>query len=159
LFGRPLLASSDTSSMCEKWFDGPGGGHQRHSLPPGHSHTPILQFPLPSRPCSQNFCWKLCLHLRGPYLQIRANRFNNRKRMLEVVIVVTITVASIFTLAYTLGSCVDVPEWREKGYGFTLYCTDGPPPPPHTHTPSQCTRTSKATFMRCRQPRLICLCH
>lgn len=50
-------------------------------------------------------------------------------------LVVTITVACIFTLAYTLGSCVDVPEWKERGYGFTFYCKDGKLP----HIPIHCS--------------------
>ena len=36
-----------------------------------------------------------------------------------------VTVVSMFTLAYSVGTCVDVPEWHEKSYGFTFHCTDG----------------------------------
>ena len=30
-----------------------------------------------------------------------------------------------FTLAATTGRCIDVPEWRDRGYGFALTCADG----------------------------------
>lgn len=62
---------------------------------------------------------------RYALLQIRARRVDNFKRILEVVAVVSFTVAAIFLLAYSLGTCVDVPSWNESGYGFTFYCTDG----------------------------------
>ena len=58
-------------------------------------------------------------------LQYRASRQNNVGRLLEVAVVAAVTVLSMFTLAYFVGTCVDVPEWHEKSYGFTFHCTDG----------------------------------
>ena len=58
-------------------------------------------------------------------MQIRAKRTDNKRRILEVALIVTITVVAIFVLASSLGTCVDVPSWRENGYGFTFHCPDG----------------------------------
>ena len=58
-------------------------------------------------------------------MQIRARRTDNWRRIGEVALIVSITVAAIFVLASSLGTCVDVPSWKEKGYGFTFHCQDG----------------------------------
>lgn len=46
-------------------------------------------------------------------------------RLVEVAAVAAVTVGCMFALAFYVGTCVDVPEWHEKGYGFTFHCTGG----------------------------------
>ena len=58
-------------------------------------------------------------------MQIRARRTDNWRRIGEVAVIVTITIATIFAMASSLGTCVEVPSWKEKGYGFTFHCPDG----------------------------------
>ena len=50
-------------------------------------------------------------------------------RLLEAVLLAAGTVAIMLLLSYGLGTCVDVPEWHEKNYGFTLRCDKGARPP------------------------------
>ena len=57
--------------------------------------------------------------------QFRAPRGNNALRLLEAVLLAMGTVAAMLLLSYSLGTCVDVPKWHEKNYGFTLKCTTG----------------------------------
>lgn len=74
-------------------------------------------------------------------MQIRAKRTDNLRRILEVVIIVTITVGAIFLLASFLGTCVEVPTWQEQGYGYTFHCPDGA-------ALSPCLRDSEALTVR-----------
>ena len=58
-------------------------------------------------------------------VQIRARRTDNLRRIGEVALIVSFTVGAIFVLASSLGTCVDVPSWKEKNYGFTFHCPNG----------------------------------
>ena len=58
-------------------------------------------------------------------VQIRARRDRHLARIAEVSGIAAFTVGAMFILAYTLGSCIDVPEWKAKGYGFTFHCESG----------------------------------
>ncbi len=60
--------------------------------------------------------------------QFRAPRGNNALRLLEAALLAMGTVAAMLLLSYSLGTCVDVPKWHEKNYGFTLKCTTGAHP-------------------------------
>ena len=42
-----------------------------------------------------------------------------------MALIVSFTVGAIFVLASSLGTCVDVPSWKEKNYGFTFHCPNG----------------------------------
>ena len=39
-----------------------------------------------------------------------------------------ITIVIMIVLSWTLGTCVEVPEWLENGYGITFHCEDGKAP-------------------------------
>ncbi len=57
--------------------------------------------------------------------QYRAPRSNNALRLLESAGLAALTVVMMLGLSYFAGTCVDVPDWHEKDYGFTFHCTDG----------------------------------
>jgi len=57
--------------------------------------------------------------------QFRAPRASSALRLLEAVGLAAGTVAAMLLLSYSLGTCVDVPKWHEKNYGFTLKCESG----------------------------------
>ena len=71
-------------------------------------------------------------------LQFRAPRCNNALRLLEVVLLAAGTVALMLLLSYGLGTCVDVPAWHEKNYGFTLKCDKGARSPVWPPLAAQC---------------------
>ena len=60
-------------------------------------------------------------------LQYRAPRADNARRLLEAAGLAALTVVMMLALSYFAGTCVDVPDWHEKDYGFTFHCTDGAP--------------------------------
>jgi hypothetical protein len=60
-----------------------------------------------------------------PGAQFRAPRASSALRLLEAVGLAAGTVAAMLLLSYSLGTCVDVPKWHEKNYGFTLKCESG----------------------------------
>lgn len=39
-----------------------------------------------------------------------------------------VTIVIMILLSWTFGTCVEVPEWLENGYGITFHCPDGMPP-------------------------------
>ncbi|KAK9844167.1 hypothetical protein WJX81_006719 [Elliptochloris bilobata] len=57
--------------------------------------------------------------------RFRAPRGSNTLRLLEAVLLAAGAVALMLLLSYSLGTCVDVPKWHEKNYGFTLKCEKG----------------------------------
>lgn len=57
--------------------------------------------------------------------QVRAPRTHGAARLAEAVGLGVLTIVTMFALSYYLGTCVDVPDWHESGYGFTFHCTDG----------------------------------
>ncbi len=62
---------------------------------------------------------------RCDLLQVRAPRAENWKRMAEAAILAAITVVMMLALSYFLGTCVEVPDWQQKNYGFTFHCPEG----------------------------------
>ena len=71
----------------------------------------------------------LCsLHVKSLHsgaMQIRAPRTHNVGRLAEAVGLGVLTIVTMFVLSYTLGTCVDVPDWHASGYGYTFHCTEG----------------------------------
>jgi hypothetical protein len=45
--------------------------------------------------------------------------------MAEAAILAAITVTMMLALSYFLGTCVEVPDWQQKNYGFTFHCPEG----------------------------------
>jgi hypothetical protein len=62
-------------------------------------------------------------------LQYRAPTKSTVLRLLEVCVLTTAIISSMFALAYWLGTCVQVPEWVHQSYGFTFHCKGGMPLP------------------------------
>ena len=46
-------------------------------------------------------------------------------RINEAAVLAAITIVIMIVLSWTLGTCVEVPEWLENGYGITFHCEDG----------------------------------
>ncbi|EIE22417.1 hypothetical protein COCSUDRAFT_16693 [Coccomyxa subellipsoidea C-169] len=63
--------------------------------------------------------------LHKALLSVRAPRAENWKRMAEAAILAAITVVMMLALSYFLGTCVEVPDWQQKNYGFTFHCPEG----------------------------------
>lgn len=58
-------------------------------------------------------------------LQIRAPRHRGLLRVAESAGLAALTVVTMLGLSYFMGTCVEVPQWQEKDYGFTLNCPAG----------------------------------
>ena len=57
--------------------------------------------------------------------QVRAKSQTLTHYLVDAVIVATLTIVTMFVLSYWLGTCVTVPKWRFKNYGYTFYCPEG----------------------------------
>ena len=53
------------------------------------------------------------------------SRRKNLLRITEAAVLAAITIIIMIVLSWTLGTCVEVPEWLENGYGITFHCEDG----------------------------------
>ncbi len=58
-------------------------------------------------------------------MQVRVSRRKNLLRITEAAVLAAITIIIMIVLSWTLGTCVEVPEWLENGYGITFHCEDG----------------------------------
>ena len=56
---------------------------------------------------------------------MRALRHQNLLRITEAAVLAAVTIATMIALSYSFGTCVEVPEWLENGYGITFHCPDG----------------------------------
>ena len=65
------------------------------------------------------------------WAQIRAPRTHSVARLAEAAGLGVLTIVTMFLLSYWLGTCVDVPEWHESGFGFTFHCKNGDLRPQH----------------------------
>lgn len=45
--------------------------------------------------------------------------------MAEAAGLAAVTVVTMLGLSYFLGTCVEVPDWQQKNYGFTFHCPEG----------------------------------
>ncbi|BDA43411.1 H(+)/Cl(-) exchange transporter 7 [Coccomyxa sp. Obi] len=63
--------------------------------------------------------------LHKALLSVRAPRTNNRLRMAEGAGLAALTIVMMLALSYFLGTCVEVPDWQQKNYGFTFHCPEG----------------------------------
>ena len=61
-------------------------------------------------------------------LQVRVSRHQNLLRITEAAVLAAVTIVIMILLSWTFGTCVEVPEWLENGYGITFHCPDGMPP-------------------------------
>ena len=61
-------------------------------------------------------------------LQVRVSRHQNILRITEAAVLAAVTIVIMILLSWTFGTCVEVPEWLENGYGITFHCPDGMPP-------------------------------
>ncbi len=58
-------------------------------------------------------------------MQVRAPRTNNKLRMAEGAGLAALTIVMMLALSYFLGTCVEVPDWQQKNFGFTFHCPEG----------------------------------
>ena len=58
-------------------------------------------------------------------MQVKAPQDNTLLRLAQGAAVAALTIALMFTLSYWVGTCVTVPAWRERDYGFTFHCENG----------------------------------
>ena len=56
---------------------------------------------------------------------MRALRHQNVLRITEAAVLAAITIVIMIVLSWSFGTCVEVPEWLENGYGITFHCPDG----------------------------------
>lgn len=56
---------------------------------------------------------------------MRALRHQNLLRITEAAVLAAITIVIMIVLSWSFGTCVEVPEWLENGYGITFHCPDG----------------------------------
>ena len=64
-------------------------------------------------------------HLHAADVQVRALRHQNVLRITEAAALAAITIVIMIVLSWSFGTCVEVPEWLENGYGITFHCPDG----------------------------------
>ena len=57
--------------------------------------------------------------------QVRVSRRKDLLRITEAAVLAAITIVIMIVLSWTLGTCVEVPEWLDNGYGITFHCEDG----------------------------------
>ena len=56
---------------------------------------------------------------------MRALRHQNLLRITEAAVLAAVTIVIMIVLSWSFGTCVEVPEWLENGYGITFHCPDG----------------------------------
>ena len=55
---------------------------------------------------------------------MRALRHQNLLRITEAAVLAAVTIVIMIVLSWSFGTCVEVPEWLENGYGITFHCPD-----------------------------------